>query len=360
MKRKFNERVSRILVCLLLLTLVLPGFTHAQELFAETINETDEKRTIETNEEEKGNIVIEGSSVAECEESNIATQDKENSRDKSREGKLLEIVSEGKSNFIICIPDNPTKVEESAANELKDYIKKATGVELKIVKEKNSSAYALMIGATEFAKENNVIPEGEEDWIIKGFKHKLVLTGGKTRGVLYSVYHFLEDIVGIRWWNPWEEYVPETDEIIVEESFESNGTPSFVYREIYDGLYDVGGDGDGVYPDVEEPSLFYVRNRMNGHFSMTPAEYGGTFAYGPPYHVHSYSHYFPADKYFVDHPEWYSYSIDAGKRIPNGQLCLTNEELLNEFITKVKNSIKISYADADAKGKPRPVMFSIT
>ena len=320
MKRMFNVRVASLLVCLLLLSLVLPGFTYAQGSNKETVIEK-----------------VKG----------IQKIDKE----------VLEIVSDGTSNYTICIPDNPTNVEETAANELKNYIQKATGVELSIVNEKNAGAYTIMIGATKFAKENNVIVKGEEEWIIKGFNHRLVLTGGKTRGVLYSVYHFLEDIVGVRWWSYYEEDVPKLASIKVAEDFESSGTPAFEYRDIYD-LHSV---------NKEDNSLFFVRNRMNGgyvntegaFFCNTPAEYGGDLYFAPPKGAHTFNLYFPASEYFVEHPEWYALNPDGVTHDPNGQLCMTNEELKQAFLAKVLKNIEDSYAAADAAGCPRPTYIAI-
>ncbi|MDL2297054.1 DUF4838 domain-containing protein, partial [Bacteroidales bacterium OttesenSCG-928-E04] len=46
--------------------------------------------------------------------------------------------------------------------------------------------------------------------------------------------------------------------------------------------------------------------------------------------VHTYQTLIPAETYFAQHPEWFS-EIN-GKRIKDGQLCLTNEEMRNELI----------------------------
>lgn len=255
----------------------------------------------------------------------------------------LNIVKDGESSFSIVIPDDATKVEETAADELKQYIKKATGAELSIVNESDAGEKAIMIGATRFAQANNVVAEGEEDWIIKGFNNKLVLTGGETRGVLYSVYHFLEDIVGVRWWNQWEEYVPSSSTIQISAVLDIRGKPAFSYRKIYEG--------------IKGSTLFYVHNRLNAAQS-TASTYGGLEGYGPPAGSNTFDDYLPPSQYFADHPKYFA--MVNGKRVSNGQLCLTNPEVKSIILDKLKSNIATSYAQADASGLPRPTYFSIS
>ncbi|MFH1477727.1 MAG: DUF4838 domain-containing protein [Verrucomicrobiota bacterium] len=256
------------------------------------------------------------------------------------------IVDNGKTDYVIVLCSKPIPAEQTAAKELQAYLAKSTGVVIPIVDESSleSSKAAIMIGPTAFAQENGVEPQGPEEWTIKTIRNRLVLTGGRPRGTLYSVYHFLEDHVGVRWWTIWEESVPQIKNLSIK-SIDRSGKPGFAYREIYDA-------------GIPGPKLFYARNRVNGMFSSIPWEYGGTVEYGPPYHVHTFEMYFPPGKYFATHPEYYS--LSNGKRIDKGQLCLTNKDLLREWIVKMKDYIRTSYAAADAAGTPRPIMFSIS
>lgn len=319
MKKRFTNKRSGVILYLLMACLILPSIVCTQESYAQTT--LKESENAHNGGKSKG------------------------------KGRTLDIVKNGKTNYVIAIPNEATKIEKTAANELRDYILKSSGVEMRIVKEKDVAEKAIMIGATNFVQNKDIAIEGKESWLIKGYKHKLVLTGGEARGVLYSVYHFLEEVMGAKWWNPWEEHVPQLNNMILEENIHIEGTPTFEYREIY----------DAIYPEKSEThSLFQTRNRINGHFSKAPSEYGGTYSYGPPNHVHTFSWYFPHEENFEEHPEWYAYSKKEGSRTPYGQLCLTNEELLNEFINKVEGNIRNSYERADAEGLPRPQMFSVS
>ena len=118
------------------------------------------------------------------------------------------------SKMQIVLPAEATAVEQSAAAELNVYLEKMTGSTLPIVPEGQSiSGKAVYIGATQFAAGNAVAyptdgDEFGEGWAIRAVDGNLVLTGAPTRGVLYAVYHLLEDGLGVRWWTPWDEDIP--------------------------------------------------------------------------------------------------------------------------------------------------------
>lgn len=276
--------------------------------------------------------------------------------EKSRAGNQFIIISKGKTAYEIVLPVKPTVVEQTAAKELQEYLQKSTGVLIPVVAESNSVKKGIYVGATNYAKSAGAVDSREEAWIIKARNNNLILTGGQTRGVLYAVYHFLEDRIGVRWWSPWEEDVPKLSKITVCSNLYLNGNPSFAYRDIYDYLFDdlrVSPTGKTFLP-------YQVRNRLNGHYTFAPPAYGGRISYGKPYHVHTFSRYFPVDKYFAIHPEWYAYSKEKKERINSGQLCLANKELLEIFKIKVRDSIKASYEKADRLGEKRPAFFSVS
>ena len=254
------------------------------------------------------------------------------------------------NNMQIVLPAEPTVYEQTAADELVSYIQKITSARLPVVNEGSAEVTAgIYIGNTQFAAANKVkYPEAQynEGWAIKAVKGNLVLTGGDGRGVLYSVYHLLEDEFGVRWWTYWEEDVPEVSVLTLAGNYEKSGKPAMAFRDVHGGK-----------TSVTEVNLFCVRNRLNGDTANAPAEYGGEEAFGDPAHVHTFNRYFDINDYNA-HPEWFAYV--NGSRISNGQLCLTNEELMEEMTLRVLKSIETSYAKADAKGINRPRYFDVS
>ena len=253
------------------------------------------------------------------------------------------------NNMQIVLPANATVIEQTAAEELNTYLEKMTGSKIPVVTEGTSTAAGIYIGATDFAAANNVTyPDAQfnEGWAIKAVNGNLVLCGGETRGVLYSVYHLLEDCLGVRWWTYWEEYVPYVTEARVSGNYKDSGAPAFAYRDIHGGR-----------TSIAETNVFCVRNRLNGDCSNAPAEYGSEESYGLPAHVHTFNRYFDITD-FQEHPEWFAY-VNGG-RVSYGQLCLTNAGLVEEMTKRVLKSIETSYANADANGTNRPQYYDIS
>ena len=250
----------------------------------------------------------------------------------------------------IVLPAEPTTIEQTAATELQTYIRRISGTELEILTEGDAVATgAIYLGATDYATTNAVeFPDNEfgEGWALKVIGKDLVVTGGAKRGVLYGVYHLLEDYLGVRWWTYWDEYIPLEDESRIPGDLDVSGVPALLYRDIY---------GSGSLYGYE--NIFCVRNRLNGDSSNAPAEYGSEESFGRPAHVHTFNRYIKANDYNT-HPEWFAFW--NGGRISNGQLCLSNEELAMEFTNRVLKTIEESFAEADFNGKNRPFLFSIT
>ncbi len=270
----------------------------------------------------------------------------------------------------IVLPEHATVVEQSAAEELQEHLCKLCGVQLPIIRETEvrGNERAVYVGATRFTAAHRVVfPDNTfgEGWAIKAVAGSLILCGGKTRGVLYAVYHLLEDVFGVRWWNIWEEYIPTLPAALVPADYESSGVPAMEYR-------------DAFFWTTETDSRFAVRNRMNGFATKIPAAFGGMEDFGPPAHVHTFDRYFPEEgsqpgdvgsdwaealnpekeSYFKTHPEWFA-ETERRKRVPK-ILCMSDEGLQKAFADKLLKSIEFSYAQADAEGRLRPRYFNLS
>lgn len=105
----------------------------------------------------------------------------------------------------LVVPVERASVERTAEQELVDYVAKATGAKLKVVTEDAVfKGPAIHLGATAFVRTNvvDLASFGEEEWIVRSVGDDLVIAGGPYRGVLYAAYHFLEDVLGVRWLSP--------------------------------------------------------------------------------------------------------------------------------------------------------------
>ncbi len=259
-------------------------------------------------------------------------------------------VLSAKSKVSIALSPNASLPEKTAAQELDDYLTRATGGDFSVVTENGKVASpAIYIGNTAFAKAAGVAGStlASEEWRIKTQNGNLILVGGGTRGTLYATYHFLEDVVGVRWWNPWEETVPKLG-VLPIQAMDARGKPSFSYRDIY-MLY---GNDEG---------RFAIRNRLNRDGDApVGAQYGGGRDYGPPYHVHTFYKILSHETYFKDHPDWFLIPGGGEPTHYNSQLHMSNPEMRVEFLRLLKDIIRKSHANAKEKGLPAPDVFSVS
>ena len=262
-----------------------------------------------------------------------------------------------KTDYAIVLPAVPAPVEETAAEELQQYLCKALGVALPVCKEGEFTGKAFYIGHTDYAKAAGILGKSEENWIIQLHEDNVILTGGvkaNDRGILYAVYHCLEDVVGIRWWSVWEEYVPELTKLSLEADFRKEGKPYFEHRKVLgfrhmeDFRYDartrgnVVGD-DGLAGGVYHPSI---------------KKLGGAKPFCRPHHVHTIEKYFPPEEYFEKHPEWFA--LNRGTRVPWSHFCLSSESLAETLTQRLLAYIEEDKVLSAKTGAALPDYYDIS
>ena len=279
-------------------------------------------------------------------------------------GRSAECLAIGSGSRIhVVVPTDRILAEKTAAEELVAYVAKATGEKPAVVSEdKAPECPAIHLGSTAFARK--AVPDldrfGEEEWTVKTVDGSLVIAGGRPRGVLYGVYHFLEDVVGVRWLSPVAEYVPSRPQLRLE-GLDLRGRPAMPYRSICL----VGGPG---------ASAFLARNRMNVDMnvdvSVDGAKYGFGRMFGGSGSCHTlYTNLGGPDeirRLYKEHPDWFPL-IDGKRKCDTGrantgaqsQLCLTNPELRRHWIDKLRERIRADRARAEKDGVPPPRYYAI-
>lgn len=260
------------------------------------------------------------------------------------------IARDGQAVCRIVLATDATIAERTAARELATYLGKVTGARFGVGTEVEAVGHSacIHVGPTSFAlsKGMQIDRLGAEEWVMRTVDDDLILVGGRPRGTLYAVYRFLEDVVGVHWWNPREESVPHRPTLVVDD-LDQRGKPVLRYRDIY-MLY--GRDG----------GRFAARNRLNRDGdARISKDYGGCMDYGPPYHVHTFYLYCPPKTYFETHPKWFS--LIKGKRTADRtQLCLTNQEVRDFFVKKLRAYIESARRRAKEDGVPAPDLFDVS
>ncbi len=205
----------------------------------------------------------------------------------------------------------PSEAEKTAMAELKSYVKRI------FAEHKGKSAAKAQIILRHDPKL------GEEEFKIKCADGKVIITGGRPTGVIYGAYWFLDRKLGVHWFDPYSEYCPSKEKIVVAE-FEKFGKPAFVSRAALPGATDEG-------------IRWATYNLLNSNRPVAEKElnkkYGENSITAPPLGSHGMLGLIPGYLY-KDHPEYFAFQngqrIDAAKRGVTVDYCLTNEGLIKE------------------------------
>lgn len=231
----------------------------------------------------------------------------------------------GQSEYAIVLCDDASVSEKTAAEELQAYLRQISGAELPLINsnELEEGRKHIYVGFNkEYAAECGV--EAPDD-IDEGYTYRTVgdniwIYGGKNRGTMYGVYAFLENEFGVRWYTVDYTKIPVTKKWKVKDFCRSE-QPLVRFR--FDQYYNV----------LDEAWL--ARNKCNSDYWISENKYGGLSSY---WEGHTFRIFISPDEYFSEHPEYFSMR-EGGVRRPDAQLCLSNPEVLQICIDKMKYTI---------------------
>ena len=205
-----------------------------------------------------------------------------------------------------------------AASELDKYFLRITGKTLPLYDVTKPDNKIIFIGKSGLA-ENNLIRKidalSRDGFIISSVKDTLVLAGNNGNADLHAVYTMLEEHAGFLRFTETEDYVPLAPGIGVPVKHKIY-EPAFSFRLAH-------------FPDREKPG-FTSWNKLS-----TFSEWG--------MFVHTFPQLMPPSKYFSSHPEYFS--LVNGRRIQDGQLCLSNPEV----IRILSENLAVRMAEAPVK-----------
>jgi hypothetical protein len=236
----------------------------------------------------------------------------------------------GTTRCVIVQQPGATLAESNAVHELAETLGNITGAHFQIQEAKDAKVPkgAIIVGPGPVARA--LFPDvaldtlGSEELVMRVKGGRLLLAGGRPRGTVYAVNRFLQDQCGVRWWAPWATSIPRSPSLHVP-ALDVRSRPAFEYREPF---WWAGFDAQ-----------WKAHNGANGENHPIPAALGGCLKYKG--FAHTFYPLVPPDKYFEPHPEWYS--LINGKRThENAQLCLSNPELRDFVVLRVKEWLRES------------------
>ena len=235
----------------------------------------------------------------------------------------------GASDYSIVIDKEASASEQYAAEELQNWLREVGGVSLPIVgPDEGEQGKRLVVGYNSIVED--LVPKAQiqspsDDsftWCSK--KGDVLFWGGSERGTLYSVYDFLEDQLGIRWYSEDVTVVPEVEKWSFSRLY-NHEVPALLVR-------------DNCMLAPRTNTVFSARLRNN--FTRLPGKEQGTTLPGTAegyWGVHAMAYHVPAHKYFKDHPEYFS--LYDGKRCTD-QLCLSNPDVLKICIESMRKVMR--------------------
>lgn len=221
-------------------------------------------------------------------------------------------------NCTIVLSSTASKCEVYAAEELKKYIHRITGVDLPIKTDQEEiNGRMILVGNSKKLNELGVTIDfadlGEEGFVIKTAGDHLVLAGGRERGTLYGVYTLLEEYLGCGWFmpaGPLGEVVPSGGAFSLNE-IDRTEKPSFQWRAL-NGI----SDHAWLIKNKLDPSL--IGSRF-GKDKGDPAVFGSS--------GHILDRLVPPKKYFLSHPEYFAL-VDGKRQWDRAQICTSNPEVI--------------------------------
>ena len=248
----------------------------------------------------------------------------------------LILATNGTTEYVIVRGENAAPAEVTAASELQDYLAQISGVTVPIVTDSTKAqSKEIVVGKTnrESAGFIDRTKLGQEGFVIKTTGGKLWLAGGGERGTLYSVYAFLEEYLGCRFYTSAVEKVPKKGTVQIDKIKSDEQIPVFELR-------------DPEWKDYTATDISVKRNVNSELWGRNLPESVGdgiTYAYGNG--GHTFFGFVDPNTYFSSHPEYFSMN-ENGNRTSNGQLCLTNENVLQLVIAGVRQWLAAN-PDAD-------------
>lgn len=241
------------------------------------------------------------------------------------------LFNEGDSEYSIVVDSAAGESVQYAACQLQHWIAEVSGVTLPIVGlDGGQAGKRLIVGYNDILislKPDAANPDDRDDsftWC--SIDGDILLWGGARRGTLYSVYSFLEEELGVRWYSSTVSVAPKTRKYAFGKLYHSESPFIKVRDDLY---YDVIGNPD------------FSGKLRNNHIPLVGRD-GKVIPFSSErfWGIHTFDMMVPKSVYFPAHPEYFS--LRNGRRVEEGytQLCLSNPDVLRITIESMRKVMR--------------------
>ena len=238
---------------------------------------------------------------------------------------MNKIINNKQTDYVICYSKDASRCVRKAAEELSKYLYYSTDCLIPIHSDKcEKRCKEIYIGNCRNLEldiyNEELKDKSKEAFIIKIIGDDILFYSFSDRGILYSVYYFLDHFINLHCYHKDEIDYDKVEDVIIKDDMLFDFP--FEYRDVY-------------YRDAFDEK-FSSMNMLNSSLASLGPDDGGKMEW---YNFHhSFSDLINPNDYFNTHPEYFSL-IDGKRRKEHTELCLSNPEVLNLVIKKVKEWI---------------------
>jgi hypothetical protein len=203
--------------------------------------------------------------------------------------------------YKIAISADADSLTIAAADLLKSYLNRITGINTPVVINPSKDQRLIYVGENiinDNQAHSRIDKLKDGGFIIDINSDRIILAGKNGESDMFAVSTFLEEFLGCVKFTGSEEFVPAANTIslpLINKTYE----PAFAFRH--------------PYFNDRENNGFLSWHKLNNF-----DDWG--------LYVHTFQKLCPPEKYFETHPEYFS--LVNGKRIQDGQLCISNPEVI--------------------------------
>ena len=273
----------------------------------------------------------------------------------------------GKATAEIVLPVAPMNWREQiSVAEMSKLLRDITGDEFKIFPIGKESVGKTHIYCQQAAldKLGIQLPLNEQELLIKVTPDAVFIAGGTRDGFVNAVYYFMEQCIGVRWWNPGEKYVPVSSDLTLPDYF-IRKNPDFILRssQNMESLDAFGFDYNKVRKadgSTEKFSNYRDRSRPESH-NIVPY-YFNDIAFKELFDFlkrEGHSTPFCQNKDdFSQHPEWFAET--AGKRsVEAKDICYSSSAAAEVLAERIMSKIELDRRESRTSNMPPPFIYSL-
>ena len=272
----------------------------------------------------------------------------------------IQLSDNGETVYRIVRPAQPSDVDTYVADELRSYLTQITGAEFQVIAPTDVQPDGRYIFVGDSKPMRNRLDQNPfasldaQEHVARSAGKDIFLYGQGVHGNLNAVFDFLEHSMGWRWYSLFEHPVVPSRPTVTLDPFHREKGFDFLYRlpdfrrRNRDFPYQHGRNrGYGTRQQKTREYNAEVAEEYS-HFQPAIPEFGrghSLLLYIPPHAGQNHGYDWVEKKnYFETNPDYFTLA-EKGERVPDKQLCFSNDALRAELTKNIYKHIERAGGD---------------